>query len=168
MQNRLQEVSFSAKRMLIPNATKSWHSPWVLRIKELQQLKHKLLINHFFPCKRMGISNCSATKNIQTYRGLEVWGLKEPEEELIHKLWRWQWKNFRERQKKSSWNGKKDDPGRMARVIPEENDLYVGCKALTPHDTAQSQGQKKLVWFCDNLVKNQNKLWFSRVEAAMT
>ena len=24
--------------------------------------------------------------NIQTYRGLEVWGLKEPEEELVHKL----------------------------------------------------------------------------------
>ena len=52
MQNRLQEVSL----------------PWVLRIKKLQQLENKLLINHFFP-----------------YRGLEVWGLEEPEEELIHK-----------------------------------------------------------------------------------
>ena len=52
MQNRLQEVSL----------------PWVLRIKKLQQLENKLLINHFFP-----------------YRGLEVWGLEEPEEELIDK-----------------------------------------------------------------------------------
>ena len=59
--------------------------PRVLRIEELQQLKNKLLIDHFLPCKRTWVSTCTTTVHIQTYRGLEIWGLEEPEEELIHK-----------------------------------------------------------------------------------
>ena len=60
--------------------------PRVLRIEELQQLKNKLLINHFLPCKRTRVSACNTTIYIQTYRGLEIWGLEEPQEELVHKL----------------------------------------------------------------------------------